>query len=116
MLRIKSNSKYFYSFARSRQKVKAKVGPFLDEDGKPNPSSDFAAKALRKQYDSVFAKPRDTWKVEDAAAHFDADSNATGLQDIAFSAADIAKACADLRGSAAAGPDGVPAILLKNCR
>ena len=48
--------------------------------------------------------------------HFDADSNATGLQDIAFSAADIEKACADLRGSAAAGPDGVPAIFLKNCR
>jgi hypothetical protein len=81
-----------------------------------NPSPEFAAESLRRKYDSVFAQPRDTWKVEDAAAHFDADSNATGLQDIAFSAADIERACADLRGSAAAGPAGVPAILLKNCR
>ena len=82
----------------------------------PNPSPDFAAESLRRQYDSVFAKPRDSWKVADAAAHFDADSSPTGLQDIAFSAADIEKACADLRGSAAAGPDGVPAIFRKNCR
>ena len=29
---IKTNSKAFFSFARSRQKVKAKVGPFLDSD------------------------------------------------------------------------------------
>ena len=57
VFRMKSNSKYFFAFARSRQQVKAKVGPFLDEEGKPNPSADFAAESLRKQYDSVFAQP-----------------------------------------------------------
>ena len=47
VLRIKSNSKVFFSFARSRQKVKAKVGPFLDPTtGTPNPSPDFAAEAV----------------------------------------------------------------------
>jgi hypothetical protein len=49
VLRIKSNSKVFFSFARSRQKVKAKVGPFLDpETNTPNPSPDFAAEARRQ--------------------------------------------------------------------
>ena len=47
ILRIKSNCKAFFSFARSRQKVKAKVGPFLDPaTGTPDPSPDFAAEQL----------------------------------------------------------------------
>ena len=29
---------------------------------------------------------------------------------------DIEKACSELKGTAAAGPDGVPALLLKTCR
>jgi hypothetical protein len=38
VLRMKENHKAFFSFARSRQKTKARVGPFLDDKGKPNPS------------------------------------------------------------------------------
>ena len=58
VLRIKSNPKAFFSFARSRQKVKAKVGPFLDPStGLPNPSPDFAAESLRTQYNSIFSAP-----------------------------------------------------------
>ena len=38
------------------------------------------------------------------------------LQDIDFGLDDIEKACSQLRGSAAAGPYGVPAVLLKNCK
>ena len=37
------------------KKTNAKVGPFLYDSGSPNPSPDFAAEALRKQYNSVFA-------------------------------------------------------------
>ena len=47
VMRIKANSKAFFSFARSRQKTKTKVGPFMDTaTGIPNPSPDFAAEAL----------------------------------------------------------------------
>ena len=38
------------------------------------------------------------------------------MEDFKFSQEDIEKACAELKGTAAPGPDGVPAILLKNCR
>ena len=116
VFKIKSNSKYFFTFAKSRQNTRAKVGPFLDDEGKPNPSADFAAESLRKQYDSVFAQPRDSWKVTDTESHFSTEAGEPCLQDISFSTADIEKACSELRGSAAAGPDGVPAMLLKNCR
>ena len=118
VLRIKTNSKAFFSFARSRQKTKARVGPFLDDSGKPNPSPDFSAEALRQQYNSVFATPRPAWTVTNFPDHFKADNSDdnTTLQDICFGPDDIEKACAELKGTAAAGPDGVPAILLKTCR
>ena len=38
------------------------------------------------------------------------------LCDISFTREDIEKACLQLSSSAAAGPDGVPAALLKSCR
>ena len=40
----------------------------------------------------------------------------TLLSDINFSEDDIVKACGELKTSSAAGADGVPAALLKNCR
>ena len=59
VLRIKENPKAFFSFAKSRQQTRAKIGPFLDPStGKPNPSPDFAAAELSKQYSSVFVQPR----------------------------------------------------------
>ena len=45
VLSMKQDPKKFFSFARSKQKTKAGVGPFL-ENGKPNPSPDFAAEQL----------------------------------------------------------------------
>ena len=116
VMRIKSNSKAFYSFARSRQKVKAKVGPFMDpKSASPNPSPDFAAEALRQQYNSVFAVPRPAWRVENFEEHF-REVEGDILADIQFSQEDIQQACAELKGTAAPGPDGVPAALLKCCR
>ena len=50
VLNIRSNPKHFFSFARSRQKTKAKVGPFPDPTtGKTNNNCDFTAETLAKQ-------------------------------------------------------------------
>ena len=117
VLRIKSNPKAFFSFARSRQKVKAKVGPFLDPStGLPNPSPDFAAESLRTQYNSVFSAPRPAWSVTNTSDHFRVVEGEDSLNDFSFSPEDIEKACSELRSTAAPGPDGVPAILLKSCK
>ena len=114
---MKDNIKAFFSFARTRQKVKAKVGPFLDPaTGTPNPSPDFAAEALQRQYDSVFAVPRSAWSVSDYKEHFREDGDEDTLSNFTFSVEDIEHACSELRGTAAPGPDGVPAQLLKTCR
>ena len=50
VLSMKQDPKKFFSFARSKQKTKAGVGPFL-ENGKPNLSPDYAAEQLKQQYD-----------------------------------------------------------------
>jgi hypothetical protein len=114
---MKDNIKAFFSFARTRQKVKAKVGPFLDPaTGTPNPSPDFAAEALQRQYDSVFAVPRSAWSVSDYKEHFREVEDEDTLSNFTFTVEDIEHACSELRGTAAPGPDGVPAQLLKTCR
>ena len=85
--------------------------------GSPNSSPDYCCQALQHQYESVFASPRPQWKVEDLKEHFKEDDQAIdSLADITFTQSDIEKACLSLSSSSAAGPDGVPAVLLKSCR
>ena len=116
---MKENPKYFFSFARSRQKTRARIGPFIDPStGNPNPDPDFAAQVLSEQYSSVFVQPRPEWKVDNAKEFFSS-SCSVGvpvLQDIEFSESDIEFACHELKTSSAAGADGVPSSLLKTCR
>ena len=117
--KIKTNSKAFFTFARSRQRVKSKVGPFLDPDtGRPNPSADYSAECLRQQYNSVFSAPRPEWKVDCFTEHFRemVGGEDNTLTDIQFSEADIKEACGQLKGTSAPGPDGVPALLMKSCK
>ena len=117
-LKIKENPKAFFSFARGRMNTRSRVGPFLDPTtGSPNSSPDYCCQALQEQYNSVFAAPRPEWKVDSLQDHFKVEDEVNGgLCDIAFTKSDIEKACLQLSSSSAAGPDGVPAVLLKTCR
>ena len=115
---MRTNPKAFFSFARSRQKTRSKIGPFIDPSTKkPNPNPDFSASELSKQYSSVFVKPRPEWTVHNPASFFSAtDTAADTLADIQFTESDIERACSELKNNSAAGADGVPATLLKSCR
>ena len=95
-VRIRQNPRAFFSFCRSRAKVKARVGPFLDPStGQSNPSPEFAAECLRKQYESVFSPPRKEWTVSDPDQFFSSNlPDDTGvLEDLQFSPKDMEKAC-----------------------
>ena len=117
VLNIKSNPKAFFSFAKTRQKTRSKIGPFVDPStGAPNPHPEFAASELSKQYSSVFVPPRDEWKVKDPKHFFESVEDESSLADVSFSEKDIVQACAELKAGSAAGADGVPASLLKLCR
>ena len=68
---IKANPKSFFSFAKSRQKTKSRIGPFLDPtSGKLNTEVAFTVETLRQQYNSVFSNPRPDWTVSDVDDHF----------------------------------------------
>ena len=117
---MKSNPKSFFSFSKSRQRIRAKVGPFIDpSSGNPNPDPSFAAEELAKQYSSVFVTPRPEWVISDAREFFNKDIDSEvgpHLADIISSEKDIEAACSELKSSSAAGADGIPASLLKICK
>ena len=117
VLHIKENPKSFLSYARNRQKTRARIGPFVDlATGQPNPSPDFAAQLLSDQYISVFVKPRPEWLVNNVDDFFNTENQGPALSDINFSELDIEVACQELKSSSAPGADGLPAAFLKTCR
>jgi hypothetical protein len=59
--------------------------------------------------------PREEWQVPDVKSVFSGNSDVF-LSNIDFTEEDIMKACGELKANSAAGADGVPAALLKNCR
>ena len=110
----------FFTYAKARQKTRAKVGPFLDpETGDLNLDPDYSAQCLSDQYSSVFTQPRPDWSIQSMADFFEVDnSRPTGpiLAELDFDESDMEYACSELSSTSAPGPDGVPAALLKNCK
>ena len=114
---IRKNSKAFYAYARSRQRAKAKVGPFKDANGCINPDLVNTVEVLKDQYSSVFSTPKPDMIVDDPVDFFTSSSAIhEHLTDIILTSEDIEKACNELSSDSAAGPDGVPSKLLKECR
>ena len=78
---------------------------------------------MKEQYNGVFSAPRQEWKVTNPEEFFSprpppepGEDDNDLLADIPFTVKDIELACSELRGNAAPGPNGVPAMLLKTCR
>ena len=114
---ISLNPKFFFSFAKKRQRTKGSVGPFIDPStGAINPNLSFTAETMNTQYKSVFSVPKPEKIVKDAPLFYSSSSSPTILDNIDFNKEDIESACKDLSPRSAAGNDGVPAALLKSCR
>ena len=73
------------------------------------------AEALKEQYESVYSTPKEDKKVKDAKEFFKTDENAK-ITDLLVTYEDIKDAIDKLSTNASAGPDGVPAILLKEAK
>ena len=106
---IKENSKYFFSYAKRKSKVKTKIGPLLNKATEQmTTNSTEMADILADQYSSVFSTPStDSPTIEDSNLPI---NNITIMPD------EIVVAIDELRNNAASGPDGIPAILLKKCK
>jgi len=108
---IKTNSKYFFAYAKKFSKIKTKIGPLLNENNQYTASSQEMANILKTQYDSVFSSPLTSSVYSEDAKHA-----IEHLIDVEFTATDFQKAIDELSINSSSGPDGVPAILLKKCK
>ena len=113
---IKKNSKYFFNYAKKFSKIKTSIGPLLIKELGEYVSDDKGmAETLSKQYSSVFSTPKQN--LAEPTVLFENDFNdPNSITDVEFSKQDIIKAIDDISMTAAAGPDGFPAILLKTCK
>ncbi len=71
---------------------------------------------LQKQYLKVFSTPARSNIIPDVRTFFTTNNNTTtSLDDITITPADVIAAIKDISSSSAAGPDGIPSVLLKTC-
>ena len=108
---IKRNPKYFFSYVQKKSKLKAKIGPLRNESGSLTCNSKEMAEILSTQYLKVFSNPNQH------QCHMINHSTTTSeIKDMNLTEKDLIEAISELSTNAAAGPDGFPAILLKNCK
>ena len=113
---IKSNPKYFYSYARKHQAIKASIGPLKINENFLRAPEDIC-KALLEQYSSVFSTPNPSSEITNPADYFNmAHSHHSALCDIEFNEVTIENEISLLKNNSAAGPDHFPILLLKTCK
>ena len=112
---IKTNSKYFFSYAKKFSKVVSGIGPLMDIAKTLVTSPTQMAEMLSTQYSSVFSEPKE--EMEDPEDVFpDGNYSEYWIHNVAFDQEDIVNGINEIYHTAAAGPDRFPAILLKHCR
>ena len=114
---IKQNPKYFFSYCKRYSKTKTQIGPLKTDMGSLTKDPKETSQLLLHQYNSVFSSPQAEAVIHDPASFFTEDTShhRPCLTDIDVTEEDISRAIKELKPNAAAGPDGVPAILLRQC-
>ena len=117
---IKANPKFFFKYCKKFSKLQVRVGPLRDEDGKVSSTPGETCQILSKQYTKVFSQPTSTKVVHDPSKFFEGHNQhcqpPVNISNLSFTTADIQKAISELKTNSAAGPDGVPSILLLKCK
>ena len=111
--KIKLNPNAFFSYAKRHSKTFSGVGPFFNENGEP--LEEIEAEELKKQYEKVFSNPDLEAKVDNPKKFFEDSPNEEKVDNIIFTTSEVKEAIDQLSVNAAAGPDGIPAIILKRC-
>ena len=110
MSKIKENPKYFFKYARLKSKVVSPVGP-LSSNGRNYSDPTEMCNILQKQFESVYCTPMDSANVEELIS----ECGPRCLEDIEFDEEDIRDSVMKISPTASAGPDGLPALLLREC-
>ena len=100
----------FLLLPKEEHKVSSIVGTLINQQGKLINNNKEMADILSQQYAKVFSKTKDRTPI------FIQPQSESTLNNINFNAKAFKDAINELKSNSAAGPDGFPAILLKNAR
>ena len=113
--KIKSNPKYFFSYAKMASHVKSSISMLFNKNDEVVTDKKEMANILQDHFTSVFSDPNSphiqppTFSPPNITTPF-AD------QDFELTDEDIISAICEIQLDSACGPDGIPAILLLNCK
>ena len=110
--RIKTNPKYFFSYAKSFSKVKENISNLLNNSQELVTDRKELANILQRQFCSVFSDPKCSNK---ASPTFKVPPLVSCDTELVLTLDDITEAISEIKLDSAPGPDGIPAILLKRC-
>ena len=109
---MKENPKVFYDYIRKQKDRDTKIGPFKIGKDYIYDAKEIC-KMLIEQYNSQFSERSKINTIRDDEINSIEEGD---MSDIEFNDDDIARAIDKLKKNSAAGPDGIPAILLINTR
>ena len=110
---VKNNSKYFFSYAKRRTKLKTSIGP-LERNGEMICGSREMAEELQRHYSEVYTVPRFS-DVTELVKSWSGPNREAETREVDISDSNIKDSILKLSNNSAAGPDGIPAILLRKC-
>ena len=112
--KIRENSKYFYSYAKRFAGESSRISALREEDGEICTDGRKIAEVLAMQFKAVFSDP--VGAESTVGNEIDVPDYVEPRDgDVDFSPGDILEAIKDMKADSAAGPDGIPALLLKQC-
>ena len=112
--KIKENAKYFYSYAKRFAGDTGGISALTGEEGELYTEKAEIAELLARQFQAVFSRPEDA-DLSAADAILVPAAVGPAESDVTFSRKDILDAIKEIDADSAAGPDGIPAYLLKKC-
>ena len=108
--RIKSNPKFFFSYAKRARKSKIGIGPLFDKNGNLQKDPKTIADILQDQYTSVFSDQNSSARVVPSTL-----TPETEIDELFFNISDIELAIREMNASSATIEEDIPSLVLKNC-
>ena len=111
--KIRSDPKFFYAYAKSHKKERSNISMMLNSSGELVAEPSSIADILQDQFCSVYSDPNSPL-IQDPS--FESPPITFEITDdmLYISTEDIVSAIKEIKPGSSAGPDGIPATLLKN--